>query len=343
MDEAPTPKVEYETNLEPIELESNSNKFKVHLSFTSLNMSFLIEHINSFPKKEYFLSKSLNEYQKIDKFFNYFDNTKEIMTYIKDSLKDKSLNILISENKCDLEIKNPITKSVFKLSIPKKEQSIKDELATIIPYIEALKSRIEKLESENSELKQKVEFLIQKEEQRENLEKEKENKIFNMFKESTLLKPDDKKLIYNFLQKKPKSTILLYDSDIDGDSAKAFHSKCDEKYQTIYIVKSQKGRTFGGYLSQAWKSSNNYFEDNEAFFFSIDLKKKYDFSNKKEVYIGNPGYGPVIRGGINMVIQNDGKNSKYNLIFLENSNNSYEINGERDFKLEKYEVFQLEF
>ena len=44
-----------------------------------------------------------------------------------------------------------------------------------------------------------------------------------------------------------------------------------------------------------------------------------------------------------MVIQNDGKNSKYNLIFLENSNNSYEINGERDFKLEKYEVFQLEF
>ena len=190
MDEAPTQKVENETNLEPIELESNSNKFKVHLSYTSLNISFLIEHINSFPKREYFLSKTLNEYQKLYKFFNYFDNTKEIITYIKDSFKIKSLNILISENKCDLEIKNPITKSIFKLNIPKKEQSIKDELATIIPYIETLKSRIEKLESENSELKQKVEFLMQKEEQRE-----KENKIFNIFKESTLLKPEDKKLI----------------------------------------------------------------------------------------------------------------------------------------------------
>ena len=345
MDEAPTPEVENKTNLEPIELEFNSNKFKVHLSYNSLNMSFLIEDITSFPKKEYLLAKSLKEYQKIDKFFNYFENTKEIMTYIRDSLKDKSLNILINENKCDLEIKNPITKSIFKLNIPKKEQSIKDELATIIPYIEALKSRIEKLENDNSELKQKVEYLIQKEDQREKLEKEKEkeNKMFNMFKESTLLEQDDKKLIYNFLQKKPERTILLYDSDIHGDSAKAFHSKCDGKYQTIYIVKSQIGHIFGGYLSQAWKSNNSYCKDNEAFFFSIDLKKKYDFSNKNEVYYGNPDFGPVIRGGISLDICNNGKKSKNNFVYLVNNDNSNEINGERFFKLDKYEVFQLEF
>ena len=174
-----------------------------------------------------------------------------------------------------------------------------------------------------------------------------EDNILKKLNSSILEKLDEYSMINDLILEKNKSKksiwTKIFSTNDDGDTAEAFHSKCDEKYQTIYIVKSQKGRTFGGYLSQAWKSSNNYFEDNEAFFFSIDLKKKYDFSNKKEVYIGNPGYGPVIRGGINMVIQNDGKNSKYNLIFLENSNNSYEINGERDFKLEKYEVFQLEF
>ena len=207
-----------------------------------------------------------------------------------------------------------------------------------MPFIKELNSKIEKLEKENIELAKKVNYLMQK-------DKDKVKKYDIFFKESNIIQLENKKLIVKYLPNKPSKTKLLYDSKIDGDTAKAFHSKCDGKYPTIYIIETKTGYKFGGYLSQPWKSKNDYFEDNNAFFFSINLQKKYFFSNPKQVYYGNPDFGPVIRGGINMDIR-DEANSSSHFIYLDNENqgSEYEINGgNQNFNLQSYEVYQIEY
>ena len=336
---APFVSKEIETTLDSIDMEINSNKTKIKLSYTPSIIKIFIEQINSFPKNEFLLSSSHSELKKINKYFQYFDSTEELIKSLHESIKDKSFQFFISNNICELEIKNPILKSKFKINIPIKEKNINDELSNIIPFIKELNSKIEKLEKENIELTKKVNYLMEKDKNKD------KDKYDNLFKESNIIQLENIKLIVKYLPYKPTKTKLLYDSKRDGDTAKAFHSKCDGKFPTIYIIESEKGYKFGGYLSQRWNSENKYVEDNNAFFFSINLQKKYFFNNPKQVYYGNPYYGPVIRGGITMNICDNANSSINNFIYLDNENqgSKYEINGgESNFNLQSYEVYQIE-
>ena len=152
--------------------------------------------------------------------------------------------------------------------IPIKEKSVQDEISNIIPKIEELNLKVQKLEKENAELIKKVDYLMEKEEKREK-ELNEEKQIINFFKELNIIKFEDREFILCLFSNKPVRTKLLYDSRINGDTAKAFHSNCHGKSPTIYIIKSETGYIFGGYLSQPWKSENKYFEDNNAFFFQL--------------------------------------------------------------------------
>jgi len=166
-----------------------------------------------------------------------------------------------------------------------------------------------------------------------------------LFENSNIITEESENLNLSFLPNKPIKTKIIYDSKIDGDSAKTFHSKCDGKFPTIYIVKSNTGYIFGGYLSIPWKSENKYFKDEKAFFFSVNLKKKYSFTNKNEVLYGNPDYLPVICGGIRFDICNNFSTSEYNFIELKNKNEGekYEINGgNRKISIQSFEVYQLD-
>ncbi len=108
--------------------------------------------------------------------------------------------------------------------------------------------------------------------------KEKTEKNNEFFEDSKIINgKEEKDLILTYLPKKPNKLTLIYNSKIYGDSAKIFHSQCDGKSPTIYIIKSKKGYKFGGYISQPWKNHNSYTTDNEAFVFSLNLKKKNIF------------------------------------------------------------------
>ncbi len=177
-------------------------------------------------------------------------------------------------------------------------------------------------------------------------EENEKNEKDNLFRESNIITSESKKIILNFLKNKHVKSKLLFDSGKDGDSAKTFHSKCNGKNPTIYIVKSKSGYVFGGYLSIPWSSISKHFRDDEAFFFSINLNKIYHFTNKNEVIYGNEGYGPVICGGIRMDICNNALSSEYNFIELQDKKlgSKYEINGgTRKIDVQSYEVHQLEY
>jgi hypothetical protein len=45
---------------------------------------------------------------------------------------------------------------------------------------------------------------------------------------------------------------LIYRASRDGFEASSFHSKCDDKPNTLVIIKSTNGNVFGGYTEQSW-------------------------------------------------------------------------------------------
>jgi hypothetical protein len=53
-----------------------------------------------------------------------------------------------------------------------------------------------------------------------------------------------------------------------------FHSKCDDKPNTLIIIKSINGNIFGGYTEQSWSGKGYRFDPNSFIFSLNNLKKK---------------------------------------------------------------------
>jgi len=62
---------------------------------------------------------------------------------------------------------------------------------------------------------------------------------------------------------------LIYKGSKDGFEASKFHAKCDNKLNTITIIKSTECNIFGGYNSQSWNSNNNNYGDDKCFIFTM--------------------------------------------------------------------------
>ena len=74
---------------------------------------------------------------------------------------------------------------------------------------------------------------------------------------------------------------------VNGSSSTDFYNYCDYKGPTLTIVQTTKNKIFGGFTPLNWETniSNKYDNNNQAFIFSLDLLKKYDFINKKRIAI----------------------------------------------------------
>ena len=46
---------------------------------------------------------------------------------------------------------------------------------------------------------------------------------------------------------------LIYRASEHGYTAKSFHECCDDKEQTLIVIKSSEGWIFGGYAAQSWE------------------------------------------------------------------------------------------
>ena len=62
---------------------------------------------------------------------------------------------------------------------------------------------------------------------------------------------------------------LIFRGTRDGMTNTAFHNKCDNKGETITLIKNEKGNLFGGYASISWTGNNNYYSAPESFLFTL--------------------------------------------------------------------------
>jgi hypothetical protein len=93
---------------------------------------------------------------------------------------------------------------------------------------------------------------------------------------------------------------LIYRASQDGFEAVNFHSKCDNKQNTLVIIKSTNGNVFGGYTEQTWNHNGGYKADLNSFIFSFINKLnepiKINWSRYNGIRCENI-YGATFGGG----------------------------------------------
>jgi len=110
------------------------------------------------------------------------------------------------------------------------------------------------------------------------------------------------------------SSNFLFLLKFDGFLAKTFHQLCDQKGETLVVIKSDAGWLFGGYTPLSWDSFANYVEDKSRLTFLFTLTNphgivptKYilkDDRIKYAIYC-QTNYGPTFGGGHDLYISDN--------------------------------------
>ncbi|RIA86386.1 hypothetical protein C1645_829348 [Glomus cerebriforme] len=135
---------------------------------------------------------------------------------------------------------------------------------------------------------------------------------------------------------------LLYRASRDGNTAAAFHEKCDNKGATIVIAKiTNSEQIIGGYNPLQWDSSYTNKSTRDSFIFSFTNKNnlqtaKVSYSNGDLYSIGClKDFGPLFGGGRDLMRQSNGT-------WCSNPYSYPTLNlPSTDFNVEDYEVYQV--
>lgn len=132
----------------------------------------------------------------------------------------------------------------------------------------------------------------------------------------------------------------------DGSNCTDFHRCCDNKGETLLLIKTNKNYIFGAYAALNWTSPNSGLEindpkDNLSFLFSLDKMKKFPKIPGKDLCTvrSQKQFGPLLGEGTDLGI-NPNMNTGWSNsgTFLSERELT---NGERNFIVNEMEIFQI--
>ena len=287
---------------------------------------------------------SLEKFHKTHKLFKFYENAKEVYDFFGE-LDESDISINSENNNIIVSIKCCVMKKNVDINFVLSPQEIKIEditknLCQKVKEIDCLKKEVDIL----------YELML-------GVKKSEINKFYEqMKKESEIIEGIDEFLqILNGIKKsfyfRIKNINVLFKSCKDGDATSTFHQKCDGKQFTVTLVKTTSNRRFGGFTTIGWDQSSAYKNDRYAFIFSFDNKENYfvnDASGSNAIYC-HSSYGPTFGDGHDFYIANGCKNntSSYDntqyRYYNKERKSTYALATQKNFQVENYEVFQLEF
>ena len=286
-------------------------------------------------------SLTLEDFYKINRFFMIYESLNTIFLFFKNEIEEKDMFLKIDDNNIIISLKYKIMKTEQNIVFTLIRQEVKIEdisrnLCQKVKEIDALRKEIDNL----------CELFL-------GFNKEDINKYYEIMKKNSDILDSKEEFIQiikgikKSFEFKIKDIILLFKASKDGDSASAFHKKCDGKQFTITLVKTTKGKRFGGFTRIAWHQNGSYSNDRYAFIFSFNNKENYyiyNYDGENAIY-GDSSYGPTFGDGYDFCISNGCKSNKDS----SNGMSSYyhtclksPLSGEYNFMVEDYEVFQLD-
>ena len=340
-------------------IDNINNTEKIILKFSSPNQFYPIVYKSSY---------TLNDIKKIS---NYFSNLtlKEIQSKITSLLESEKyslkrdelnpLNLILKLYPSSLELSGDIIDIQFKIPLEKNELNLYEIIADMSFKINELNEKVKKLEYDHVSKSQMIEN--DKKIERINIKMNRLNKL-NIYQDSNylnkiqsvmskniLLNTDDFDLIKYFINKGNIKLSLLYKATIDSDFSNKFHEKCDNNAPTITLVKTEDGLRFGGYTTQTWNNDEECKQDDEAFLFSINLRKKYEIKKGTEcaIYCGGE-YGPTFGEGFDLCLCNNfmgvnGSYSNFPKSYGKGSSTNELTERNKNFRINDVEVYLVNF
>lgn len=340
---------------ETFNIKVNEKNIKLQISYNEKSIFFEAEEEEDiFPKKEFSLLASLEELIKINKYFSQFDTLREVFHSIKIIILNKNISIIKEDKKIKLKIKNPLTNKEFFINLLLKKKELKSEMENFIPYISSLNNKINNLENQISQMKIEFSNTIKALEQKyqdeinkceENILKKIEERFpkNEFFQNSNIVQLNEKDLILNWFDKRPKSIDLLLNANIDDNFYKSFFDNCGNKANTMIFIKTTDNVRFGGFTSVIWPT-NGKAKDKESFIFSLNKRKKY-----KIIYEDNAievSNGSIISFGCgnDLYLYNNLKKGGGTCKSAYDIPGTYDLNeGKNRFKLLSCEIYQIVF
>ena len=253
----------------------NNPEFVIEISLLSGKIN--IQAVNSIGNDilNYESSYDFDALVKIDGYFKFCKDINKAYGFIV-QLKNNNSISLTKENDsiflC-LHLSQPI-ESILKIPLDKSSLNNKSLILSLYDKNIKLKEKIKVLEDNNRLLK------------------------LRLIKRDIKGYSQDLLFLENEIEKQLKKNVisyeLIYKATRDGDKSENFHSKCDNKENTIVIIKSKNGKIFGGFTTKFWNHME-YINDPLAFVFSINKQKIYnilDDKNGEKAIYGHKSYGP---------------------------------------------------
>ena len=355
---------QYEFNLKDIKLNFN-------LTYTEKEISIKLKEENNL-NEIYEASFTLSYLIETNNIFKIFNATKDCYDYLVKLINNKKFKInketnklsfifivknLITENEEEIKISlNPKILDINKIienygiiikDLKNENIGLKNEISILKDEVNNLKNIANEYKSFKENINSIIDERIKLEKEKEQNKIEKENQIFYELNYSSILTSLEEKMYFQNLIK-CQNLKLLYRLTRDGCEPGDFHRLCDNKGPTLTIFKSENNRKFGGYLSKNWEDQGGWKKDNNAFLFSIDLRRKYKIINDIDYYYCFNKIGPSFKGlGFqnygNLLAEN--KCSEYDLKKLYEINEGYqkfEISGGDKILCTQIEVYKIE-
>ena len=226
-----------------------------------------------------------------------------------------------------------------------KPKNIEETVKALIKQISALNNRVSSLEKENINLKTKLSIFEKYLTPQINDQIKLKEKILT----DIITNINELDVINKRLLRQNKRTVytLIYKATRDGDKAQTFHTMCDSYNHTVVLIKTLKGRRFGGYTYEKWEGEDVNKVDNRSFLFSIDKQKVYNVIRNEEAIGCYKLNGPDFCGW-QIVIQDNFLTNKQCYTGEKEMNfrtdEDYELNGgEKYFGVQELEVFQVKW
>ena len=353
--------ITYKEGQYELKINKNFNEDKV-----TLNISSKEDNILKYEEKY-----TLNDLININENFKNFYTINDLINSFGILIENKK--IFIEKNENDISTINLVfllyniigkeSKAILKLKLNKISQKEYNkmllEIANLEKKITEKDEEIRKIKLNNIKCNEKINKLekkidiIKKTIEKNDLNNFKDYISLNI-KSSILNDISNFELLYKRLNpfNKKISFNLIYKLNKNNNSVGKFHECCDGIKNVLVLIRTTKNVRFGGYTSVGFDSFSNYKYDNSAFVFSFDKKKIYNIKKGKYAISCNKYYGPCFIGSNNgegffniyiggdfyLDFQNTGDyyNNSYNI------KSDYELNnGEKDFKINKLEIFQI--
>ena len=169
--EAPTIETpaELPENPDSVEYEIDDDS-KIKISFKEETIYFNVTQISLIPR-DYKACFTVEQLCDINKFFLNFQDAKEIVDGVLKALEQKNANIKFIDNKCIIQMINPITKLSFEINLNLEEKDTNSRVCNLENYISEQNKKMILMEERLKILEEKMAKYGQtkKEEEEKNL------------------------------------------------------------------------------------------------------------------------------------------------------------------------------